>query len=229
VTLISLATAIPYNAAKFQKSSVLLEEEELRLLLSMLNKEVGKIYLYRIGAVIEEGQLLVSMENFLDQYRDYLNALKNNGELQQSFSLALTVDPKTLYAIDVGDGRKIAKLHSPSIHITSTAICYLPELHTFKEKVYGHDLIPWGLQFSYPQLFQDPESQAISNPLQEGANALLFKQQQRWIREHTKPTFFFTEQGEVRTAIRLGKHCFSWIHTHPKLQEAGIRVDHKQS
>lgn len=219
-----LPMPMPYSAAKFQKTSALLEVAELRSLFNTLESEVGKLYFYHIGAVLEESLLQGSIESIVELYGESLVALKNNEKIKP-LSIAMTLDPNTLYMIDAGGGKRIVKFLTPSIHITSTAICYLPELQEFKEKLYGSDLISWGLQFSYPQLFQEHKSQLVQNPLQEGVNAKLFKLQQRWLREHTKPTFFLTEKGQIKTAIRLGKECYSWINSHPKLQKAHIHID----
>lgn len=225
MTLILRDKPLPYLVAKFQQTSALLELEELRSLFAFIEQELGRVYLYSVGTVLEESAVQFSLDNFLNQYRDYLAALKEGREIEQNFSLALTLDPNTLYTIVVGEGQRIVKFLLPSLHLTSNSISYLAELHSFKEKLYGKNVIPWGVHISYPQLFQDATTQVIHNALQEFGNARLFKVVQRWMRMYTKHTFFFTERGEVKTTIRLGRECASWINTHPKLQMAQIRVD----
>ena len=91
---------------------------------------------------------------------------------------------------------------------------------------FGADCITWGLQFSYPQIYQDPVTLEISKAdrNEELSNSELFKNLIRWQRLTTRPTPFLTEKGLENIPIRIGKSCFSWINNHPQFIEAKIKV-----
>ncbi len=61
--------------------------------------------------------------------------------------------------------------------------------------------VTWGLQFSYPQLYQDPRTRQIFKVTDtpEFPNTALFSKLQKWIRSETLPTPF---QVEASVSIR---------------------------
>ena len=84
--------------------------------------------------------------------------------------------------------------------------------------------IHWGIQFSYPQIFQRGNVfTKVSDP-QQFPNTSLFTKLVQWLRTHTVPTTFIWEGKKIATPFRLGKQCFSWINAHPQLKEHGIFV-----
>jgi hypothetical protein len=90
----------------------------------------------------------------------------------------------------------------------------------------GKETITWGLQFSYPQVFQDPKSKSFSkvtNTL-EFPNTALFLAQQKWMRQNTLPTPLIVQGKKINLPVRLGKRCFSWIEKHPHLIEKGFQI-----
>ena len=90
---------------------------------------------------------------------------------------------------------------------------------------FGINSIQWGIQFSFPYLFQNVNMEVIK--VREGAlfpNASLFKQIQKWMRYHTSPTTFEVEGKEINVPIRLGNKCKTWINFHPQLAAKGLRV-----
>ena len=89
------------------------------------------------------------------------------------------------------------------------------------------DSVHWGIQFSYPQIFEDPKTHQYFkvNESSDFPNTALFKNVIRYIRSHTVPPPFIFQGVRTRVPFRLGKTCFTWIHNHKELREKGIVVE----
>ena len=92
--------------------------------------------------------------------------------------------------------------------------------------VFGKGTISWGLQVSYPQLFEDPVTRQVMNALDEEhfINARLFRVIRQWVRQYTRPTPLLIEGVKVNVSLRMGHSCLSWIQHHPDLQARGITI-----
>jgi hypothetical protein len=96
----------------------------------------------------------------------------------------------------------------------------------FYPMVLGQKTVSWGLQFSYPQFYQDPKTKEITRVIKKDLfpNTELFALLMKWVRQFTIHTTFLVEEERINATIRIGKKCMSWIHLHPQLQELGIKV-----
>jgi hypothetical protein len=90
--------------------------------------------------------------------------------------------------------------------------------------VRGPDAISWGIQLSFPQIFEDPKTgeavEALALP-----NGLLFREMQRWARKNTRPTPISVEGKKQNLVARIGKENIERARSHPKLREQGIEID----
>ena len=216
---------IPYQASKWQQIQFLVDVSEL----GSLFHEMGTFFLYQLGGVLKPGEGLVSREQFLSVYADYIDHLKK-GKLPEKSPIltsAFTVDPNALYFADVAHGKQIVRICRPVIQSQEHLFDYSRDDQKFRSMVYGLESVTWGLQFSYPQLFSDPATHAIQNVLRDEGfpNTELFRKLQKWVRQNTQPTPFVIEGKKTNTPIRLGKRCFEWINRHPGLKPKGITVD----
>jgi hypothetical protein len=92
--------------------------------------------------------------------------------------------------------------------------------------VLSTESVTWGVQFSYPQLYQDPKSHRIAKVADsiDFPNTSLFARMLKWLRHNTLPTPFFVHGQRVNAPIRIGRACLKWIDQHPQLKEKEIRV-----
>jgi hypothetical protein len=90
----------------------------------------------------------------------------------------------------------------------------------------GQGSVTWGIQFSYPQIFQHPQSHAFAKvgDGEEFPNTSLFSKLAKWLRNFSMPTTFIYEGKSTSVPIRTGKEVFSWIHNHPQLKLQGLSV-----
>lgn len=214
------------QASKWQKLPLLIDVEEMQSLLTAL----GPFWMVQISGLIPLGQEILYPEAFLDVYQHYITSLKKgedpkDSRLRSYFSSVWTTFLEALYAVKMNERQGLVKVQHPVIQLQAHRCDYSFADGSFRSMVMGVDSISWGIQFSYPHLYQDEQLQVLT--VREGPqfpNTSLFKRLQQWVRSHTIPTPFEVEGKVVKVPIRLGKKCFSWINIHPQLQAKGLRV-----
>lgn len=217
----------PLQASKWQQIQLLVDGEELAHLFEAL----GEFRIYAIGRALGKDALAVSRDAFLERYGAYV-ALLQKGEtpedqlFRQLFSVVFTVAADHLLALEVPPDRCVLKVLRPCVQLQLHCFGYSPLDAKFRPMVFGQGSVHWGLQLSYPQLFQDPATYQVENVRETEAfpNTYLFKSLQKWVRSNTVPTPFEREGGVENVPIRLGKQCFSWINNHPQLAAKHIKV-----
>lgn len=213
----------PLRASKWLDCRLLIDENEMASLLSAL----GEFWMYPLSGLIPIDKELITLEEFLDCYRNYVNALKNGqkpdeASLRRCFAAAWTVDPGYLYSVRVSDTQQLNKAEKPVIQVQHHTVDYSETDNKFRSMVLGTSCVSWGLQLSYPQIFQDSITMEMHQVLDSSEihpfhNTELFRKLQQWVRHHTVATPFVVEGKRINAPIRLGKACFGWINNHPQL------------
>lgn len=214
------------QASKWLHWQVLLDEREMAALL----EELGSFSIHIVSTLVPQPHGLVSKEEFLREYKLYVNALKNGHEPNEKqcrpfFSSIFTKDKEALYAMETG-GRYLIKPLLPVVQLQLHHVFLSSVDGKFYPMVHSADSITWGIQFSYPQIFQDPSTGAFGK-VDAGPrfpNTPLFAEIAKWMRKHTLPTPFVVNGQKVNLPIRLGKSCWEWIVHHPHLLRKNIGV-----
>lgn len=227
-SFIPLRDTVGYSlqASKWQKLPLLIDLDEMKFLLAALEP----FWMIQISGLVPVEQEIISKEAFLQVYEDYITTLKNgqnpsNPLMRAYFSAVWTTRLDALYAVKVNEKQCLVKVMQPVVQLQAHRCDYSFADGTFRSMVMGIDSISWGIQFSYPHLYQDENLQVLT--VREGPqfpNTSLFKRMQQWMRSHTIATPFEVEGKKVNVPIRLGKNCLKWINQHPHLQAKGIRV-----
>jgi hypothetical protein len=215
------------QVSKWLQIQVLIETSEMESLLNTL--EVDHFFL--MGRLCHPGEECVPRQAFLNVYADYISSLKKGvipeeASFRPFFSSALSVTNQVFYTQIVNDGRCILRPIRPVVQCQVHRISYSATDGKFRSMAMGSNSMEWGIQFSYPQLFQDPLTQEIC-PIKECPdfpNTALFKTLQKWVREYTLPTPFYVKGKKKPVPMRLGKECLSWINQHPQLLQQQIKV-----
>jgi hypothetical protein len=214
-----------YEAAKWLKVSLLADDQEFASLFSLL----GDFFLFPLGRLISPGEKFLSRDLFLEETRRWKEKLIDQqvplrSDLQKVVASALSVDEESVYLQEISEEKSLVKIRRPVIQIQAHFFTYSKEEKAIYSGVFGRESIFWGVQFSYPQIFFDPEEQAHKKVDESISNTRLFRTLQRWVRTATKPLFFLMD-GERRVApFRLGKNCFSWIRRHPQIIAQGLEI-----
>ncbi|MBS0621079.1 MAG: hypothetical protein JSS61_06440 [Verrucomicrobia bacterium] len=214
------------QVSKWLKVPVLLDPLEMEALL----ESIGPCFFAVVSDPVTMEEALFSKEAFLTQYRGYVDVLKR-GEIPQdsiyrrAFSCALTQRLETLYAMRVSPDKFLIKPVLPIIQLQAHGFFYSTLDGKFHSMVYGKESITWGIQFSYPQLCQDPKTHAIYkiDASEHFPNTAVFKLLMQWMRSHTLAVPFSIEGKRVNAPIRMGKNVLSWIECHVQLRTKGMQ------
>lgn len=214
------------QASKWQKCPILIDPEEMRDLFQTL----GDFYIVQISGVLPLGEELVEKKDFQEIYSQYIEGLKQgmlptDPRTRSYFSSVFTLDLNALYRVKVNDTSSLVKVVQPVIQLQAHRFDYFPADGSFRSMVMRADSISWGLQFSFPHLFQD-ENFIVHTVREEQKfpNTALFKKLQGWVRSHTLATPLEIEGKITNVPIRLGKQCLPWINHHPQLLAKGLKV-----
>lgn len=216
-----------FSASKWLKVQVLLQTEEMQRLVEHL----APFSLYSTGEPLQADNIEMSPQEWLAQYDAYIGELQEGRApsfalFRRPFSVIWTADSSLLYAMPVAQERVLVKALKPVIQLQAHYFYYSSLDKKYHPMVLSKESVAWGLQFSYPQIYQDPRTKALSKVANspEFPNTALFLRLVRWLREHSAPTPFIAEGIRKNVPIRLGKSCFPWIQQHAGLKERGIHV-----
>jgi hypothetical protein len=209
-----------YQGSKYLKFQVLCDAEELQKLLD------GSFAIYPLTG-LRDGEPIKS-ERLIEAYASWIEGLKEGREptdesLREVLAAAFTAEGDALWKQAVAGDRFIVKIAKPVVQVQAHFFTYSPIDGVFRPMSMGPGNIFWGLQFSFPQIYQDAKTMEFFE-VDECPNAELFQRIRQWVRDTTRATPFVVGGKRVNVPIRLGKQCFSWIHRHPKLIEQKIEV-----
>ncbi len=216
-----------FFASKWLHIQFLIDPEEMQDLFQAL----GEVFIFSTMGIKPQGENLIPTALFLEQYRRYTDLLKAQESIDDDlfrfyFSAVITREQDALLAIDVGNNREIIRPLKPILQVKLHRFDYSYLDGKIRPSVFGKDTIAWGIEISYPQLYQDPLTRICVKATDPALfpNAELFKQVQHWIRANTVPTPFLAQNVRIRCPIRIGKKCFEWIDSHKELKARKLAV-----
>ncbi len=209
-----------YQGSKFLKFQVLCDAEELALLF----KE--SFTLFPLTGLCDGQPLAPSY--FLAEYASWIEMIKegkvpSDAELRKILACAMTADLDALWLQPVANGRFIVKIGKPVIQVQAHFFTYSPIDGVFRPMTMGSESVFWGLQFSFPQIYQDPKTMEFLE-IEESPNTELFRKVKHWVRDATRATPFVVGGEKVNATIRIGKNCFTWIKNHPQLAAKNLGI-----
>lgn len=221
----NLKDDLPYQASKWLQSQALLDISEMESLL----QAIGDFHIFMTGSVLKRGEGEIAKIEFLEHYKAYIEPLKkgflpSEEGYRSYFSSVFTTDLAALYAILVDPEQQLVRVSKPVIQLQPHCMDYSVADGKFRSMALGTNSISWGIQFSYPQLFQEGKTKEVMQVDESFSNTKLFRNLQRWIRHNTIPTPFIVEGKLINVPMRLGKQCLSWINQHPQLIKKQLQV-----
>jgi len=205
-----------FQAAKWLKVQALLDGVELQQLLEALMPHE----LFPLSGTYALEQL--PLKNFVPEYRGWIEQLQQGVVPQPMLkALCLTRDPEAIWLQQMPNSLYAVKPCRPYIQIQVHCMQYSDG--QFRSMTFGPETIFWGLQFAFPQVYQDPKTgQFVDEDL--GPNEVVFRDLRRWVREYTTPTPMLVDGKQINLPVRLGKNCKPWIQQHPQLKPRGLYV-----
>jgi hypothetical protein len=227
IRISSLKTESILQVSKWFKVQLLLDIDEMQQLMQMLET----VFFVVVSELAKADKAVILPPVFLEKYAHYIHLLKqgqipNPDEFRYFFSCALSSTLDAFYAIALGDEKFLIKPKKPVLQLQAHRFFYSDLDGKFHPMVLSADSVSWGLQISYPQLFQDPTTRQIGKIIDSSdfPNSALFTKLLRWIRNFTLPTPFEVKGIRVNSPIRIGKKSLSWIKNHPQLKQKGIQI-----
>lgn len=217
--LLPVEKKIPYEISRARSQRALLDPEEM----ASLFQELDPFVLFRTAAK----EVLPVKEDdryeWLLLYKEYIEQLQKN-EVGRAVLLSAFISPsqESFYALFTPSKKIQIRPRSPVIQITHHTFSFNAEERQFYSQIFGTEAISWGLEWSFPLLFEDPLTKEVfklTDPEAWPALAL-FKKWERWLREHTEPAKFLSQEKKVVAPFRIGKKAKSWAKglKNPKLR-----------
>jgi hypothetical protein len=216
---------LPMQVSKWLSCPMLIDEKEMIDLLD----HIQPFEIFIASGIMMHGEGMITKDEFLDCYCHYIQSLRlgivpNDPRMHKYFSAIFTRSREALYAVHIDEKRQMIKVDQPVVQLQLHRISIGAD-KKFRSMGLGQNNIYWGIQFSYPQLYQNAAMQVITiRDSDEFPNSDLFKTLQKWTRNHTVATPFLVDRQRVNVPFRLGKACFEWINHHPQLKDAGLQV-----
>lgn len=211
------------QATKWLKLPLFLSPEEIKALFESL----GKIHIVPLSGVFRNGMEELSPSGYEALYRTYLEALYRGEPASPDKKLisAWTLDLDAIQVTPVASG-VLVKPRLPVVQVQPYWLNYSTTDEKFHEMAFSRESLSWGLQFSFPQLFQEPahlEILKVQEP--DFPNAGLFKKIQRFSRAATVPTPFLLPNGSsLNHPCRIGKAFLDQASEMPQLSEKGLKL-----
>jgi hypothetical protein len=211
-----------YQGSKYLKYQVLCDASELKNLFIRLNP----FWIYPLTALGSGDP--INPDSFIQVYGTWIEMLKQgkvptDAELRVLLACVFAADPSSLWKQEIPGGRYIVKMGGPIVQVQAHFFSYSALDAVFRPMTMGANTIFWGLQFSFPQIYQEPKTMEFRE-VDESLEADLFQKIKQWVRDETRATPFVVDEKKTNVPIRLGKNCFSWIHHHPQLLQQKIGV-----
>jgi hypothetical protein len=208
-----------YQGSRWLKFQVLCEAKELEALF----RELRPFFIYPLTGLVDGEP--ITEETFLSEYGSWIETLKlgkvpDDRSLRKILAAALTDDPEALWLQEVPGKGYLAKIAKPLVQVQAHWFTYSDADGAIRPMSMGLNSIFWGIQFSYPGVYQDPKTMELKDAEKMG----LFEIIRHWVRDNTRPTPFVIQGQRLNAPIRLGKLCFPWIGRHSQLIEQGIQI-----
>ncbi len=209
-----------YQGSKYLKFQVLCDQHELSSLFDVLKP----FWIYQLTG-LNDG-VPIDQDYFLKEYESWIEGLKmgrlpTDADLRRLLACAFTAEVDALWKQEVPGHRFIIKIAKPVVQVQAHFFTYSSIDGVFRPMTMGQESIFWGLQFSFPQIYQDPKTMELLE-VDESPNAELFQKIKQWVRDTTRATPFVVDGKKTNVPIRLGKNCFSWIDKHPQLKKISV-------
>ncbi|PCI94021.1 hypothetical protein COB11_04430 [Candidatus Aerophobetes bacterium] len=216
------------RASKHQRVQVLMEASELRELFFHL----GDFYVVESAKVKDPEQQVITKEDYLKRYALYIDHLKTKldspeKDILSPLSVCFSKVLDCFYMIDVGNNKALIKQKAPSVFVQPFSFHYDSESASIFTGVHTKDRIFWGLEFSFPQMYQDPKTFDTIEILKDkqNPNTQLFKKLQSSLRKNTKPTSLNFSGVSKAFPFKLSQNSLAWVQDYPKLKQFNIQIN----
>lgn len=197
--------------SKWQRLQVLLDPRELEKLIEYLSP----LLILNTSEVIPQEKISLPVEELVRLYEKYIAMLQGKSPRERiSLSYALSTRIENFCAIKLSSNKYICRLVQPDVQLQVYSFL-LNDSGKPLSQVFSSETVSFGLQFSYPAIFQDGlTSQVFSTTKNTFSGWKLWSSIRSWIRNHTFPLPICFQGKNMRLPIRLGQVAATWITSH---------------
>ena len=144
-----------FQAAKWIKIQALVDETELALLFQ------EPFLIYPLSGTFPRSAFPMKKETYLEIYKSWIDALKSNTvpkENRDINAVAWMRSSDSLWLQQIPGDRYMAKPCEPFVQVQIHQMGYSDVDQEFRPMILSQNSIFWGLQFSFPQVYQDPKT-----------------------------------------------------------------------
>ncbi len=203
------------QASKWLEIPMLLTPDDFLKMLVFLEGTI----LSPLGNLVNENELCIDPLELSKVYANVCQLAFENKlisrDLIKKLSLRIICKKENLIACELAQGRFIVHEQVPAIKMQALFLNYSKEENKIRSRVLGANQIFWGVELSFPQIYQDPLTFKMKDSWNITEESKLFKSLQKWAREHTKPSKFQFDKVSQSTAFRRSKSLD--IETYPAL------------
>lgn len=213
------------EASKWLTLRLLVDPSEIKALILPLKS----LLICNVSECVPKEQALLSPEAFLRSYENYVRELQekkrpDRSTLRPFFSSAWTTSSQALIATPVPPDRLMLRPILPVVQLCAHFFLFSSKSKKFHSMVHGKETVPWGLQFSYPQLYAQSGELIYTLKNQELANNALFSSIKKWVRDETRPARFLAQNERVVATFRISPAAATWMRGHPSLKQLGLEL-----
>ncbi|NDD58121.1 MAG: hypothetical protein EBZ47_02555 [Chlamydiae bacterium] len=216
-----------FHASKWIKHQFLISEKQMEDLLKILE---GCLICHS-GSAVPKDQIWITQQQVRDDYVRYIATIQEQedtdmAQFRKAFCNYITADPNALYGMNLSAGRVLVKVARPVIQMQLHHFFVSKLDGKFHSMVMSKDSIHFGIQLSYPQIFEHPFTHEFFKVTEseEFPNTKYFKGVLRWLRQNTLPTPLIFQGKKTWAPFRTGKGCFQWAQRHPLLKQFNLEI-----
>lgn len=194
--------------SKWQKIHVLLDPIEMENLLEHLLP----LAILNNSEVVPWGKIFLQIDAFMNTYQKYIDILQGKIPKQKiGLSYALSEQIDNFRAVTVAPDKYICRAVQPDVHMQAHEFL-LDSGGQILPQVFSNEAISWGVQFSYPAIFQDSYTMEVFQTTRKPFSGWqLFSSIRGWIRNHSVPLPINFQGKIIHTPIRIGREAATWI------------------
>ena len=162
----------------------------------------------------------MQIDEFARLYEKYIATLKGKIPRERiALSYALSQRLENFCTVKLSSNKYVCRMTGPDVQMQAYSFL-LDQSGKPLSQVFSADAIEFGLQFSYPAIFQDGlTSEVFSTTKNTFSGWKLFSAIRKWIRSHTFPLPIHFQEKNSKLPIRLGRVAATWITNHIQLDQ----------
>lgn len=195
-----------FRASKWIRHAVLLSVEQMQELI------LDSFLFFVSGQIVPQGEEQISKDQFLGRYAEYIASKgRPQASLKRALQLFITSSLDPLYKVEI-QNQCMVKERLPVIQLIPQS-CFFSLDGNLVFGVSHQNGFSFGLQFSYPQVYEHPHTHQFHKVFLESGfpNSADFKKILQWIRSHTE----IVRVKGSHVPLRIGKKSKQLLENHP--------------